>query len=100
MRKQQLQQMRWLAVVSAGFLLLIFVSLSARAQEAGGSLVGVVSDPSGADIANANVSARNVATSTTRTGVTNSSGLYSIPDLIPGACPSNAKTGLSRTKNQ
>jgi len=31
MRKQQLQQMRWLAVVSAGFLLLIFVSLSARA---------------------------------------------------------------------
>jgi hypothetical protein len=84
MRKQQLQQMRWLAVVSAGFLLLIFVSLSARAQEAGGSLVGVVSDPSGADIANANVSARNVATSTTRTGVTNSSGLYSIPDLIPG----------------
>jgi hypothetical protein len=84
MRKQQLQQMRWLAVVSAGFLLLIFVSLRARAQEAGGSLVGVVSDPSGADIANANVSARNVATSTTRTGVTNSSGLYSIPDLIPG----------------
>ena len=84
MKMQRSEQQRWMLAAFATLLFFILATFGARAQEAGGSLVGVVTDPSGAAIANANVSARNVATSTTRTGVTNSSGLYSMPDLIPG----------------
>ena len=84
MKTQRSEQKPWAVAAMATLLLLLLVSFDARAQEAGGSLVGVVSDPSGAAIVNANVTARNIATATTRTGVTNSGGLYSIPDLIPG----------------
>lgn len=84
MKMLQSEQQRWVLAAFVTLLFFVLVTFGARAQEAGGSLVGTVTDPSGAAIVNANVSARNVATSATRTGVANSSGLYSIPDLIPG----------------
>jgi len=64
-------------------LLLLLVS-SARAQEAGGTIVGTVTDPAGAAVANANVVIKNVATGVDRITTTSDDGLYVAPNLIPG----------------
>jgi hypothetical protein len=49
------------------------------------TLTGRVEDPQGAVIANAKVTATNVATGTSHTANTTGAGLYTIPDLVPGA---------------
>src|SRR5947209_6870408 len=49
-----------------------------------GEITGEVKDPSGANISNAPVMATNIATNVARSTVTNSSGVYSFPDLAPG----------------
>lgn len=49
-----------------------------------GEITGVVQDASGALIPNASVTATNSATNVARTTLTNSSGLYSFPGLVPG----------------
>jgi outer membrane receptor protein involved in Fe transport len=56
-----------------------------RAQEAGGTIVGTVTDPSGAAVASANVSIKNTATGVERSVSTNSDGLYVAPNLVPGS---------------
>src|SRR5690348_11763103 len=53
-------------------------------QVAGATISGTVTDSSGAVIANAQVSARNLATGVVTTGTTNTDGFYSIPNLLPG----------------
>jgi hypothetical protein len=55
-----------------------------EAQEAGGTIVGTVMDPSGAAVASASVTIRNVATGVERTSTTNVDGVYTAPNLIPG----------------
>ena len=66
-------------------LAVIFVSISPlHAQVSGATLTGTVMDASGAVIANAKVSIRNTATAVTRDVTTDSSGLYSAPNLQPG----------------
>jgi hypothetical protein len=65
-----------------GFYLM--VSLPLRAQVVGASLSGTITDSSGAILPQAAVSVRNVSTDITRNTSTNSSGLYSIPNLLPG----------------
>jgi len=54
------------------------------AQEAGGTIVGTVADPSGAAVANANVTIKNVATAVARDLTTNEDGYFTAPNLIPG----------------
>src|SRR6266576_3608370 len=49
-----------------------------------GEITGEVKDPSGADTPNASVTATNTATNVVRSTVTNTSGVYSFPDLAPG----------------
>lgn len=49
-----------------------------------GEITGIVTDSSGAVIAGAVVSTRNVATSATREVTTNNAGVYSFPALNPG----------------
>ena len=49
-----------------------------------GEITGTVSDPSGAVISGATVRATNTATGVGRTVVTNSTGSYSLPFLVPG----------------
>src|SRR5713226_9199453 len=75
---------RW----SEAILLILLVSLVSllpiRAQEAGGTILGVVTDPSGAAVANANVSIKNVATGVERSMPTNNDGVYVAPNLVPG----------------
>ena len=49
-----------------------------------GSITGTLTDSSGAAVAGATVTVTNAQTNAVRTGVTNDSGLYSFPDLVPG----------------
>lgn len=65
-------------------LLLCFSTLTASAQVLYGTLVGNVTDPSGAVVPNAKVDALNVQTGITRSTATDSSGGYRIPDLQEG----------------
>ncbi len=56
-----------------------------RAQgTAGSSLSGIITDPSGAIIAHATVTATNAATAVSLKTTTNSRGFYSFPSLLPG----------------
>jgi len=66
-------------------LLLFFVSSApVVAQEAGGTIVGTVTDPTGAAVGSANVTIKNVATGVERNSTTNADGVYAAPNLIPG----------------
>ncbi|PWU00783.1 MAG: hypothetical protein C5B51_24380 [Terriglobia bacterium] len=70
--------------------LLVLVLLSAglaglpSAAQTFGEITGVVSDPSGAVVAGAEVTLTNPETGLTRRTATNSAGNYSFPSLLPG----------------
>ena len=85
--------------VRAVFLILVISTLSPnvmRAQEAGGNIVGAVTDPSGAAVGNAQVTIKNTGTGVVRNVTTNSEGLYVAPNLIPGSYEVRvAATGFS-----
>ena len=66
-------------------LLNLIWSAPSQAQVAGATLSGLVTDPSGAAIANATVSIKNVATGEVREAPSNSEGFYSAPNLLPGS---------------
>src|SRR5260370_32455617 len=69
-----------------------------RAQEAGGTIVGTVTDPSGAAVSSANVSIKNIATGVERSVPTNDDGLYVAPNLVPGSYAIQVTaTGFSST---
>jgi len=61
-----------------------FLSSPAPAQETRGTILGRVTDPSGAVIAGAEVRATNVATGVSAGARSNESGNYTLPYLIPG----------------
>jgi hypothetical protein len=65
-------------------IFLLFCVASASAQEAGGTIVGTVTDPGGSAVASAGVSIRNVATGVARNSSTSDDGVYVAPNLIPG----------------
>jgi hypothetical protein len=67
-------------------LIAFAISIPALAQMAGtGSIQGVISDPSGAPIPNATVSATNVATGVKTTRQTTNAGYYVLAPLMPGS---------------
>jgi hypothetical protein len=65
-----------------GFCLM--VSLPLRAQVAGATLSGTVSDQSGGVLPQAAISIKNIATGITRASMTSTGGFYSVPNLLPG----------------
>ena len=73
---------------SAGFVIAIFVMLcmagSGRAQEFRANLTGQVTDPSGALVANATVTATNEVSKSKYNAKTNDKGVYYIPYVLPG----------------
>ena len=76
------------AVSFAVFAVVVFGLMSgvvAHAQVTGATVSGTVADPSGAVVANANVSVTNTATAVVRTVTSDSAGLYTIPNLVPGS---------------
>src|SRR5579885_1355646 len=72
--------MRLLRVVALLFVASLPVQLLAQT----GSIGGVVTDPSGALVGSAKVTATNKATNLSRSTTTSPSGVYSIPNLAPG----------------
>jgi outer membrane receptor protein involved in Fe transport len=64
--------------------LAVLFSSPVHAQVSGATLTGTVTDASGAVVASAKVSIKNTATDVTRDVTTDSAGLYSAPNLLPG----------------
>ena len=72
------------------------MSTAVMAQQATANVNGVVKDPSGAAIANAQVALTNVNTGVVRTTTTNSDGVYDFPSVVPGVYSMQASaTGFS-----
>ncbi len=63
--------------------LFLFLGPSAYGQTAG-EIAGIVTDPSGATIPGATVTATNTATNARRMTTTNEAGIYTFPALVPG----------------
>jgi Carboxypeptidase regulatory-like domain/TonB-dependent Receptor Plug Domain len=62
-----------------------FLCAPLYAQVAGASLSGTVSDPSGAPVVGVRVSLENLATGVSRETKTDTSGVYTAPNLLPGS---------------
>jgi len=75
---------RFMAVPALASLLMMLGTWQCRAQVLYGSIVGTVTDPSGAVVVGANVTATLVATSEERTEKTNGSGIYTFSNLPTG----------------
>jgi Carboxypeptidase regulatory-like domain len=73
------------------FALLLSLTLSAQVQN--GNITGTVTDPSGAVVPNATVTATSTTTGLTRTTKTASNGAYTINNLPPG--PYQVKTNAT-----
>src|SRR5579862_9730115 len=86
MRGSVMQRLSRKAVRSFTFgtLVLLAVSAIATAQIDTASLVGTVKDPSGAVVAKAKVTVKNVATNETQVATAGDDGLYSFPYLRVG----------------
>src|ERR1700730_13195770 len=91
--------------VTATFPVLVILAIAslsasqASAQVTGATLSGTVTDPSGAAIANAQVSILNKSTGVTSDVTTDSAGLYSAPNLLPGQYDVTVKSsGFSAAK--
>src|ERR1051326_4415641 len=69
----------------ASLLLVLALTVSANAQIGTSSVTGVVTDSSGAVVANAKVEVKNEATGVVYQGTTSDTGKYSLPSLSPGA---------------
>lgn len=68
----------------AAFSLLVFASGRLRAQTATGSIIGTVTDPSGAVVPDVRITIRSVSTGLTLTRTTTSTGTFSVASLEPG----------------
>src|SRR4029077_16322891 len=61
------------------------------------SISGTLTDPSGAALANADVTATNLGTGAVRSGTSNAAGFYTIPSLAPGDYSVNVRKEGFRT---
>jgi len=83
-----------------GFFLAVALATgsSAGGQVAGGTILGAVTDQTGAVIANAQVTVTNTRTGVVRTAATNGDGFYTVPNLLPGDYTvSSTATGFAET---
>jgi Carboxypeptidase regulatory-like domain/TonB dependent receptor-like, beta-barrel len=84
MRKQQIRVWVFGACMAALIVAVLVVCPPATAQTFRGTIIGTVTDPAGAVISGATVTAKNTATGLTRTTQTSTDGSYSIPELQIG----------------
>jgi hypothetical protein len=71
-------------VAALAVLLSVFFSRPLHGQVVGGTISGRVTDSSAAAIPNAKVYLKNIATDVTTTITTNTQGIFSAPNLLPG----------------
>src|SRR5438128_10203263 len=76
--------MKWRVIVAALLLVPVILSHNAFAQFGNASIGGFVQDPSGAYIPGVSVTATNTETGVVATALTNESGTYNIPSVLPG----------------
>ena len=77
-------------------LLFFSTSLAIAQATSSGTIVGTVTDPSGAVIAGATITITDPATKSTRTTASNKQGQYIVPDVPPGVYDvKTTKTGFS-----
>ncbi|MDX2268143.1 MAG: carboxypeptidase-like regulatory domain-containing protein [Bryobacter sp.] len=81
-------------------LCLLFTAAPALAQNLYGTLVGSVSDASGAAVPEATITIRNKETGLTRSTTSNSQGGYTIPNVINGSYEVEIKKDGFRTNKQ
>jgi hypothetical protein len=80
---------------------LLLSALTIWAQAETGQITGAVSDPTGAAVADASISVRNVDTGATRVTVSNADGLYAVTNLMPGEFEINVTApGFSAYKSR
>src|SRR5262249_48062047 len=72
------------ASLAIGLAALLLFALPSPAQTFRGTILGTVTDPSGAAIAGAGVAVKNVNTGLARTVSTSEDGTYSVPELPIG----------------
>src|SRR5437016_549773 len=72
-------------LIASLVLVSVVLSMPAIAQVAGGTILGTVTDPSGAIIPGAKISVKNLQTNAVVNTTANQDGLYSVPNLVPGA---------------
>src|ERR1700731_2415276 len=72
-----------IAIALLFFVLCVFTSIPAGAQAVGATLSGTVTDASGAVVAGAQITIKDVGTGVTRTLTSDSAGYYSAPNLLP-----------------
>src|SRR5437016_5219149 len=81
------------------FFSLLITVVSAAAQVQNGQFTGTITDPSGAAIANAKVTAVNPATNLSVAATTNATGLYTLKELPPGSYKITAEAPGFRTSS-
>src|SRR5438876_3390751 len=81
------------------FFSLLIMVVSAAAQVQNGQFTGTITDPSGAAIANAKVTAVNPATNLSVAATTNATGLYTLKELPPGSYKITAEAPGFRTSS-
>jgi hypothetical protein len=80
--RQSLAQ--FLPTAAVAFLWALACFHSASAQTTFGSITGVVTDPSGASVPHAQITVVNEETGFTRRQTTAATGVYSVPNVVPG----------------
>src|ERR1039457_1666556 len=81
-------------VLVIGFL---YLSLGVVLAQTGGTITGEVKDQTGALVPNVTVTVTNAGTNVARGTQTNSAGIYSFPDLVPGKYQVKAAAGGFQT---
>jgi hypothetical protein len=84
MRRRDAMKVTRIIAVSIMLFSGLFAAVAAYSQVTGATLAGTVSDASGAVVAGAKISVKNNATGVTRYVNSDSSGFYTVPNLIPG----------------
>ena len=88
------------AVVAIGIFLVTLAPQPAHGQAVYGSILGTVTDPQGAAVANAKVTVTNQRKGTSDTTTTNESGNYSVTHLIPDVYTVRVESSGFKTSQQ
>jgi hypothetical protein len=93
MNRNLRELLRSASALLAVLTFVLVLSGIAVAQTSNGTIAGVVTDPQGAVVSNATVTATSVATGETKKTTTNASGAYRIESVSPGVYTISVKAG-------